>query len=145
MGAVRLAVGMAAVGGVLGGAGMAWAQCACEVPVLPGPSASIGTSSIGTSCLPVVSSPVVDLTPAPVVVYHPVVASPVVAPAIVTPVVAYRPVVPVVSVSPTVVYRPVATEVLSPVPVLVGKPAIIRTKVYYPGEPIRNLIKALTP
>jgi hypothetical protein len=31
------------------------------------------------------------------------------------------------------------------VPVLVGKPAIIRTKVYYPGEPIRNLIKALTP
>ncbi len=126
-----LVVGMV----LLGGAGVSWAQCGCEVPVLPGPAASIGTSY-----LPVLAEPVVQPAPAPVVVYQPVVAAPVV-----TPVVVYRPAVSVVPVSPVVVYRPVVGEVIAPPPILVGKPTIIRTKVYYPGEPIRNLIKAITP
>ncbi|MCS7305622.1 MAG: hypothetical protein NZ602_11015 [Thermoguttaceae bacterium] len=135
MQAVKVLVRMVVAVVVFGGADAVWAQCGCEVPVLPAPS-----SAIGTSYLPVVAEPVLPVAPTPVVVYQPVVPAPVA-----TPMVVYRPVVPVVPVSSVVVYRPSATEVLMPAPVLVGRPAIISTKVYYPGEPIRNLIKALLP
>lgn len=122
--------------GLVGGIGLstaqAWAQCGCELPgVSPPPMA------------PTVSYlPPVEPVPTPVVVYRPVTAPVVVSP-VVTPVVVYRP---VVSPAPVVVYRPVvASEVVAAVPVVGGRPAIIRTKVYYPGEPIRNLLKALAP
>ena len=125
---------------LLGWAGTAQAQCACESSVVAAPS-----PAPTVSYLPVVAGPVVPVAPAPVVVYRPVVAAPVLTP-VVNPVVVYRPVLPVVSPAPTVVYRPVgAAEVLAPAPVVVGPPAVIRTKVYYPGEPVRNLLKAITP
>lgn len=125
---------------LLSWASAAQAQCVCEAPVVVAP-----TPAPTVSYLPVAAGPVVSVAPAPVVVYRPVVAAPVVAP-LVSPVVVYRPVVPVIAPAPTVVYRPVGpAEVLAPAPMVVGPPAVIRTKVYYPGEPIRNLLKAITP
>jgi hypothetical protein len=29
--------------------------------------------------------------------------------------------------------------------VYVGRPAVLRTKVYYPGQPVRNFFRAITP
>jgi hypothetical protein len=55
--------------------------------------------------------------------------------------------------APYVAYMPVATPVVTyynapvvaPVPVIVGRPAVVRTKVYYPGQPVRNAVKAVVP
>lgn len=74
----------------------------------------------------------------PVTTYYapsPVYASP-------APRVVYRP-------APVVVYRP-APVYVSPAPVVsyrypVYYPGVVRTKVYYPGQPIRNYFKAITP
>jgi len=122
----------------MGWAGTVWGQCACEVPVVSAAPAPIAA----VDYLPVVTEPVM---PSPVVVYRPAAVAPAFTP-VVSPVVVYRPVFPVVSAAPTVLYRPVvSTGLVTPAPVVVGPPAVIRTKVYYPGEPIRNLIKAITP
>jgi hypothetical protein len=88
-------------------------------------------------------APVVAYRPAPVVAYRP---APVVAyrPA---PVVAYRP-APVVAYrpAPVVAYRPVvAVPPPVPVGVVVGRPVVVSTKVYGPGQPVRNLLRAITP
>jgi len=49
----------------------------------------------------------------------------------------------------TAYYAPAATTAYyAPAvaaPVVVGSPAVIRSKVYYPGEPVRNFFKAITP
>ena len=89
----------------------------------------------------VVYSPVVPAYPpvvvqsAPVVTaYSPVVVAPP-APAVIT----YRPVVPVVA------YRPVVTSYGGPAYVPAGRPVVMRTKVYVPGQPVRNLFRAIAP
>lgn len=103
--------------------------------------------------------------PAPVVYgYWP--AAPVAAVAPVTPVYVYRPgAVTVYRPAPVTVYRPAVVAVppvpvvpevaapapldytapLYPAPVLYPAPAVIRTKVFYRGEPVRNAIKAVLP
>lgn len=67
------------------------------------------------------------------------------------PVVTYR--VPVNYGAPVVTYRPPAyvapAAVIAPVapvvPVMVGRPVIVRPKIYVPGQPLRNLFRAVTP
>jgi len=93
--------------------------------------------------------------PAPVVYgYWP--APPVAAVAPVAPVYFYRPrAVTVYRPAPVTVYRPAVVAVppaplaytapLYPAPILYPAPAVIRTKVYYRGEPVRNAIKAVLP
>jgi hypothetical protein len=83
----------------------------------------------------------VAVAPAPVVAYRPVVVR---GPA---PVVAYSPVA-----SPIVAYSPVASPVVAyspvaPMPVVyaAGRPVVVSTKVYVPGQPVRNFFKAITP
>jgi|WetSurMetagenome_2_1015567.scaffolds.fasta_scaffold796202_1 hypothetical protein len=67
---------------------------------------------------------------------------------------AYAYPAPVVAApAPYVAYMPVATPVVTyygspvvaPVPVYVGRPAVVRSKVYYPGQPVRNVVKAVVP
>lgn len=91
----------------------------------------------------------VNMADAQVVTYYSPVVTP--APALVPaagPTVVYRP-APVVTYyapAPTVVYSPVPTVVAPvPAPVYVGRPAVIRSKVYYRGQPVRNLLRAVTP
>jgi hypothetical protein len=67
------------------------------------------------------------------------------------PVVTYRPALPVITyrqpvtyVQPTVVGYAGNVSTVYAVPV-VAQPAVVRTKVYYPGQPIRNVLRAITP
>jgi len=91
--------------------------------------------------MPVGPTPVVSYyTPAPAVGYGPVVATSYYAPA------PYSAIAP----APYYVAAPVVTPyyVASPVavgPVYYGRPAIVRPKVYYPGQPVRNVLRAVTP
>lgn len=39
---------------------------------------------------------------------------------------------------------PVTAYYGPPAPVVYGRPAVVRTKVYYPGQPVRNFAKAIT-
>ena len=56
------------------------------------------------------------------------------------PVYAYR--VPVVVSRPYVAYAPV----YAPAPVWVGPPGVVvRSKVYFPGRPVRNVVRAVVP
>lgn len=77
----------------------------------------------------------VAVAPAPVYAYRPTVVR--------GPVVAYSPVAPVVAYSP-VVAAP-AYGVAGPVMVPAGRPVTVSTKVYVPGQPVRNFFKAVTP
>jgi hypothetical protein len=58
---------------------------------------------------------------------------------------AYR--VPVVAPSPYVAYAPVApAAVFAPAPVWYGPPGVVvRSKVYIPGRPVRNVVRAVLP
>jgi hypothetical protein len=73
------------------------------------------------------------------------------------PVTAYRPVTtyayspttsyaysPVVSYSPVVAYSPAVTYATPVNAYYYGAP-VVSTKVYYPGQPIRNFFRAITP
>jgi hypothetical protein len=84
------------------------------------------------------------VAPAPVYTYRPtIVRGPVVAYSPVAPTVTYSPVAPVVAYSP-VVAAP-AYGVAGPVMVPAGRPVTVSTKVYVPGQPVRNFFKAVTP
>jgi len=127
------------------------AQCGCGTPVVvhygaAGPVLSAPVAVQQGAWRPAApATEVVAYQPfaAPVVTYRPI------APA---PVVTYRPLAPapwVVYRAPVVTYRPVAPVVtyspaVYPAP-MVYPGAVVRTKVYYPGEPIRNFFKAITP
>jgi hypothetical protein len=72
----------------------------------------------------------------------------------VPPVTTYRPVVTVNYVQPTVAYSPVAATAYTPVAytpaagvttVATGPRVWVKPKVYVEGQPIRNLLKAITP
>jgi hypothetical protein len=74
--------------------------------------------------------------PAPVYAYR----VPIVAPA---PYVAYSPVVPAPAFAPAPVIAP---PLVAPAPVVVRTPrVVVRTKVYYPWQPARNVVKAVLP
>lgn len=88
----------------------------------------------------------VTVVPAPVYTYRPtIVRGPVVAYSPVAPTVTYSPVAP----APVVAYSPVvaapAYGVAAPVMVPAGRPVTVSTKVYVPGQPVRNFFKAVTP
>lgn len=51
---------------------------------------------------------------------------------------------PAAATAPMVTYRPVET-VAVPAAIPVGRPVVIRQKVYVPGQPVRNFFKAITP
>ncbi len=127
--------GLLVVALVLAVAPAAWADCGCTPTVVQYGAAP---AAVSTPAPTVTYSPVVQTAvPAPVVTYRPVVPAPTVvyrAPVVAAPVTVYRPVAPVT------VYSPVVAA-----PVVAARPAVVRTKVYYPGEPIRNFFKAITP
>lgn len=80
--------------------------------------------------------------PVPVAVYRPVpVAIPITT--------VYQPVVPayapVVAYRPMVVPAPVPVVYGAPAVVYAGRPAVVRSKVYLPGQPVRNILRAVTP
>ncbi len=69
------------------------------------------------------------------------------------PVYAY-PAPVVVAPMPYVTYMPVAEPappcfygppVVAPVPMVIGRPAVVRYRVFYPGQPVRNVVKAVIP
>lgn len=62
-----------------------------------------------------------------------------------TPTVSYYAPAPTVNYyapAPTVTYYAPTTVAA---PVYLGKPAVVHSKVYYRGEPVRNLIRSVTP
>jgi hypothetical protein len=42
-------------------------------------------------------------------------------------------------------YAPAYTSYYAPGAVVVGRPAVVSQKVYYPGQPVRNFFRAITP
>lgn len=119
---------------------------------------------VGVCAAPVSAQYFVPAVPVPVVAARPVVpvVTPVVpvrsvyaAPTAVArvsysvPVVAARPVVPVAVARPAVTYRPAVAPVVVTRPVVtpvVPVPAVlVRPRVYYPGQPVRNTLRALAP
>jgi hypothetical protein len=59
-----------------------------------------------------------------------------------SPVVVARPRVAYMPVAPTVVAAP---PVYAAQPVVVSAPVVVRSKVYYPGQPVRNTVRYLVP
>jgi len=132
--------------------------CSCATPV----TVSYGTVSSGlvTSYYPMasVAAPAVAYSPvvtpvtsyyAPPAVsyeaYSPVVSSSYVAYSlVVSPYVAYSPVVTAYP-APYVAYRPAIAASYAPAVVAAGPAVVVRPKVYVRGEPVRNLIRAITP
>jgi hypothetical protein len=109
---------------------------------------------------PFIPATQVDLSPRPVVTYRPVISG--VAPAaayrpvIAAPVVTYRPVLPSYAspiVGPTAAYYPTTaayyptTAAYYPATAAyrVGPTVTVRPKVYVSGQPIRNVLRAITP
>jgi hypothetical protein len=101
-----------------------------------------------------VFSPVVEtVTPVPVwqpsvaqqvVVQSPVVQQTFVGPPVVQPNVTFfapQPTVTYFAPQPTMVFRP-APVVVPTAPVFVGRPVVVRPRVYVPGQPVRNLFRA---
>jgi hypothetical protein len=68
---------------------------------------------------------------------------------------AYYPGTPVYAYpAPYMTYMPVAAPappcaygvpMYAPAPVLIGPPAVVRARVFYPGQPVRNVLKAVVP
>jgi hypothetical protein len=95
--------------------------------------------------MPVGPAPVVSYyAPAPVVSYGPVVATSYYAP---RPYYAASPVPYYVAspvVTPYYVASPVAVGPVAVAPIY-GRPVIVHPKVYIPGQPVRNVLRAVTP
>lgn len=105
---------------------------------------------------PPLTAPVVSYAPVVAPSYRPVVTYSPVTPVIAAPrVVSYYPAAPVVSTYRPVVstyqpvvstYRPVVTAYPPAVSYgYAGSPVVVRPKVYVPGQPIRNVLRAITP
>ncbi|MBN2580051.1 MAG: hypothetical protein JXB10_13765 [Pirellulales bacterium] len=45
----------------------------------------------------------------------------------------------------TAYYAPAPVYTSYYAPAVVGVPAVVRTKVYYPGQPVRNVVRAILP
>ena len=101
---------------------------------------------------PFIRATQVDLSPRPVVNYRPVISgvAPVAAygPVIAAPVVTYRPMLPSYAspiVGPTASHYPTAAYYPATTAYPVGRTVIVRPKVYVSGQPIRNILRAITP
>ena len=85
-------------------------------------------------------SPVVE-TVTPVPVWQPGVVQP----TFVQPTVVQSPVIvpqtTFFAPQPTMVFRP-APVVVAPAPVYVGRPVVVRPRVWVPGQPVRNVLRA---
>ena len=94
---------------------------------------------VGLACF------VASTASAQVTVYSPAVTVP--APIVAPPAVVYRPFVPAVVAPPVVVYRPFvpAPVVVAPRAVYYGPRAVVRTRFFVPGQPIRNYWRAVLP
>jgi hypothetical protein len=68
--------------------------------------------------------------PAPVYAYSPVMVAP-------APYVSYMP---VAAPAPYCAY---SVPVVAPAPVYLGPPAVVRYRAFYPGQPVRNVLKAV--
>jgi hypothetical protein len=77
--------------------------------------------------------------PAPVVPYGPVVSTAYYAPA------PYYVAAPVVVPRRYYVAAPVVAAPVVVAPAYYGRPVIVRPKIYIPGEPVRNVLRAVTP
>lgn len=99
-------------------------------PVISQQSTVVGAAPVVTPTQIMAPAPIVTYRPAPLVTYRP------------APVITYRQ--PVTYVPPTVTGYGGNISTVYAVPV-VAQPAIVRTKVYYPGQSIRNVLRAITP
>jgi hypothetical protein len=120
----------------------AWATSAAQGQVVVGPSV-VAYSPV---------SPVYSYTYSPVMVDAPVVAAPVTTYYAPVPVTAYYGVPPVrtyYASPPVVTYRvpgPSYPLVYGPVVPSYSAPGVVvRPKVYVPGQPVRNVLRAITP
>jgi hypothetical protein len=59
---------------------------------------------------------------------------------------------PMATAGPYVSYMPVSepgcacgVPVVAPAPVVVGAPVVVRYRVFYPGQPVRNVVRAVIP
>jgi hypothetical protein len=57
----------------------------------------------------------------------------------------YYPAAPVYAYPQTVSMPVVAAPVYAPAPVVYPYPAVVRTKVYFYGQPVRNVVRAVVP
>jgi len=126
----------------------AWCNSASAQTVVGGPSPVVSYAPVVTRYYtpPVVSPPITTYyapavaAPAPVTTYYAPVA-PVTTYYAPAPVVTYR--APVATYhAPVVTYR---APVVYSAPVVAAPYAVVRPKVYIPGQPIRNFVRAITP
>jgi hypothetical protein len=76
-------------------------------------------------------------------------------PAVVAAPAPYVSYMPVAAPAPYVSYMPAApapyacgaygVPVVAPAPVVIGPAAVVRARVFYPGQPVRNVLKAVVP
>lgn len=131
----------------------AWCNSASAQTVVVGPNPLVSYGPVVTRYYtsPVVSPPITTnyapavVAPAPVTTYYAPVA-PVTTYYAPAPVVTYR--APVATYhAPIVTYRApvVYSAPVYSAPVVVAPYAVVRPKVYIPGQPIRNFVRAITP
>lgn len=100
-------------------------------PVVPGAVAAPLPNTVYSPVAPAMAPMAAPMVPAPAVV------APTIAYYYPAPRIAYRPVI----AAPTVVgYAPAAVPA-----VVAARPIIVRPKIYVPGQPIRNVFRAITP
>lgn len=108
-------------------------------PVIP-PATTVYSQAPIIVARPIVQ-PTTTYAPAPVITYRPVAPTYYAAP---TPVITYRP--PVIAYAPALpVYGATTYSTYPVVPTVVARPVIVSPKVYVPGQPIRNVLRAITP
>lgn len=102
-------------------------------PAAPGPAVIAGPTQVFASPPVVTYRPALPLYRQPIVTYR-------------QPVVTYRqPVVTYAAPATYVAPATYAAPALNGYGVPVAQPVIISPKVYYPGQPVRNLLRAITP
>jgi hypothetical protein len=137
-----LLAGLAAVAAITG----AFVSSASAQTFLPAPVVTF-QPPVGVPVAPpvVVQRPATVYSPAPVVVQRPpIVSSPVVVQRPGTVTTFSGPVIPTIQ-PPVVVQSPVVTTLPPPVWVGPAQPVTVRSQVYVPGQPVRNVLRAITP
>lgn len=115
------------------------------IPAQPAYSAAVVGSIPATAYQTVVPvAPYTALRPAAAAAIpaSPVIGSVVALP--VAPIVSYRPVAPTVTAAVSVARVPVAARPAYVAPIY-RAPVVVRPKVYVPGQPVRNTLRAITP
>jgi len=112
----------------------------------------VSATTAATAQTVVVMRPPAQVVYSPVIpAYSPVVVQPTQVVTAYSPVVVARPARAVVTYHPFVpppavmTYRPLVPSYRAPMIVGAGRPIIVRPKVYIPGQPVRNILRAITP